>query len=277
MNQLNSSQLREVTGQPDSESHHAEAVENYPTDKAGDAGAFRSKPAHGFSGGKNVGDVERALSIGAGLGMTMAGLARGKLRGLALSALGAALVWRGYTGRCQCYAALGINTAKRNPATGVPAGQGYKLEKQIKINRSPEALFKFWRQLENLPQVMRHLKEVRQIDKQRSHWIAEGPIGKDVEWDAEIINERENEMIAWRSLPDGDIDTAGSVHFEPLEHGQGTEMSVALKYNPPAGKVGAQIASLLGAGLEKKLDEDLSRFKKRMEAGEEAAYSGRQW
>ena len=83
---------------------------------------------------------------------------------------------------------------------------------------------------------------------QQSHWIAEGAFGKDVEWDAEIINERENQMVAWRSLPGGDIETAGSVHFAPLAHNRGTEVTVSMKYNPPAGRIGAHIASLLGEG-----------------------------
>jgi uncharacterized membrane protein len=193
------------------------------------------------------------------------------LKGLALSAAGAGLLWRGITGRCQCYAALGINTAEHNPATAIPAKQGYKLERTITVNRPASELYRFWRRLENLPHVMRHLKDVESIDSQRSHWKAEGALGKDVEWDAEILNERENEMIAWRSLPGGDVDTAGSIHFRPLSHNGGTEVTLSMKYNPPAGKVGAQLATLFGEGLEKKLDEDLRRFKQVMETGMAAA------
>src|SRR5438552_12278155 len=106
---------------------------------------------------------------------------------------------------------------------------------------------------------MRHLKNVQTLDNQRSHWVAEGALGKDVEWDAEIINERENEMLAWRSLPGGDIDTAGSVHFKPLGHDRGTQVTISMKYNPPAGRLGEALAELLGDGLEEKLDEDLRR------------------
>jgi uncharacterized membrane protein len=232
---------------------------------------FRSGAARGPIAEPNVGDSERVLSVAAGLGLGLLGLARGRLSGLAMTATGAALVWRGYTGRCQCYQALGINTAKRKPATAVPAQQGCKLERTIIVDKSPADLYQFWRKLENLPRVMRHLKSVETCDNQRSHWVATGALGKDVEWDAEIINERENEMIAWRSLPGGDVETAGSVHFKPLASGSGTEVAVSMKYNPPAGKVGARIVSLLGAGLEDKLDEDLNTFKQVMETGMPAA------
>jgi uncharacterized membrane protein len=169
------------------------------------------------------------------------------------------------------YAALGLNTAEHNPATAVPAQQGYKLEKTITVNKPPAELYRFWRRLENLPQVMRHLKNVETIDEQHSHWKAEGAFGADVEWDAEILNERENEMIAWRSLPGGDVDTAGSIHFKPLSHNGGTEVTLSMKYNPPAGKLGARVAALFGEGLEAKLDEDLRRFKQVMETGMAAA------
>jgi uncharacterized membrane protein len=152
----------------------------------------------------------------------------------------------------------------------VPAHQGLKIERTVVVQRSPEELYKFWRRLENLPQVMQHLKYVETIDHEHSHWKAEGAFGSDVEWDAEILNERENEMIAWRSLPGGDVDTAGSVHLRPLGN-EGTEVTLSMKYNPPAGKIGARVASLFGEGLEEKLDEDLCRFKEVMETGMPAA------
>jgi uncharacterized membrane protein len=212
-----------------------------------------------------VGDGERILSIAAGAGLAAYAFARSRWDSLIAGAIGAGLLWRGYTGRCQCYAALGIDTSEHNPATAVPAQRGVKIEKTIKINRPPEELYRFWRNLENLPQVMGHLKRVEPIDSQRSHWVANGPFGKEVEWDAEIINERLDDLIAWRSLDGGHIDTAGSVRFNRTADG-GTAFTLSMKYNPPAGKIGAHIANLLGDGLEHKLDEDLRRFKSTMES-----------
>jgi uncharacterized membrane protein len=227
---------------------------------------YRSSPTGACCSEKNVGDTERIFSLAFGVGLGLAGLSQGRAKGLGLIALGAGLIWRGFAGHCGCYTALGINNAKRKPATSVPARQGIKVEKTIVIERPAAELYRFWRRLENLPRVMRHLKRVRSIDSQHSRWVAEGALGKDLEWDAEIINEREDEMLAWASIPGGDVETAGSVHFRP-QGDERTDLTVSLKYNPPAGKIGAHIATLLGSGLEGKLDEDLNAFKQVMETG----------
>ena len=219
---------------------------------------------------QNVGDLERWASIGAGTALLLSGITLGKGKGLLMSVLGGALMYRGVTGHCYLFEALGIDSAEHNDATAIPAGQGVKFEKTIVVHRSPEDLFRFWRHPENLPTVMKHVKEVRADGDRRSHWTAEGIGGQTVEWDAEIFNERENELIAWRSLPGGAVDTAGSVHFKAFPEGNGTAVTVSIKYNPPGGKLGASLASMLGAGVEQKIAEDLHRFKRTMEAGDAA-------
>jgi len=216
--------------------------------------------------GTNVGHQERLLSSLAGACLTAYGLSSGRRGALLLAGLGGALLHRGITGRCYVYGALGVNTARRHPATVIPAQQGYKVEKTVVVNRPAAELYGFWRELENLPKVMKHLKSVEVIDRDRSHWVAEGAVGKNVEWDAEIFNDVENELIAWRSIPGGDVDTAGSVRFQPVGQNRGTAVTVSMKYDPPAGKVGAWLATLTGSGLEKKLAEDLRQFKQLMEA-----------
>jgi uncharacterized membrane protein len=115
---------------------------------------------------------------------------------------------------------------------------------------------------------MNHLESVRVCDEKRSHWVAKGPLGVRVEWDAEIITERPNELIGWRSLPGSEVDTAGSVHFTPAPGGRGTEVRVVLKYDPPGGKVGATLAKLFGRSGSQEIQEDLRHFKEIMEAGE---------
>ena len=113
---------------------------------------------------------------------------------------------------------------------------------------------------------MRNLESVK-VDGDRSHWVARGPLGHSVEWDAEIVNRRENELIAWRSLEGSQVDTAGSVHFVPLGGDRGTEVRVVLKYDPPGGRIGSAVAWLFGASPERQIREDLRRFKQVMETG----------
>jgi uncharacterized membrane protein len=199
---------------------------------------------------------------------SIARLLRGKTSGLLMALLGGDLLHRGVTGHCYLYGALGIDTTTHKPTTAVPAQQGYKFETRLAIQRPPEDLFRFWRKLENQPTIMEHLVSVTPAEAGRSRWVAKGPWGSVLEWDAEIYRERENELIAWRSLVGSQVDTAGSVHFERLPDGQGTMLRLSLKYNPPAGKVGASLASFFGQGLENELQQDLGRFKQIMEAGE---------
>jgi uncharacterized membrane protein len=153
----------------------------------------------------------------------------------------------------------------------VARGEGIKVEHTITVNRPREEVYHFWRQLENLPRFMDHLESVTVLDEDRSHWVAKAPAGTKVEWDASIQDEIENELIAWRSLPGSDIDNAGSVHFLPA--GEGTEVRVVLSYDPPAGRVGAAVAKLLGEEPEQQVEQDLRRFKQVMEAVETPARS----
>jgi len=218
---------------------------------------------------KNVGDVERFASVVGGALMVLSALQRRPLEGLLLGGFGAALIYRGISGHCECYKALGISTAnEEGRVTSVPAQYGFKYEKSLVINRSANDLFDYWRDLENLPGIMPHLTSVKETGGDRSHWVATGPIGVELEWAAEIYNEDPGRMIAWRSLPGGDVDTAGSVHFVEHGAGRGTEVRVSLKYNPPLGKVGANLAWLLGGGVEQEIDNDLRRFRQMMETGE---------
>jgi uncharacterized membrane protein len=148
------------------------------------------------------------------------------------------------------------------------------VETSIAIDKSPEELYRFWRNFGNLPLFMKNLESVTELDQTRSHWVAKGPAGTRVEWDAEIYNEKENELIAWRSLEDADIVNAGSVRFQPGPRDHGTFVRVTLNYNPPAGKVGATVAQLLGADPAQLIKEDLRRLKQIMEAGEIATTEG---
>ena len=146
--------------------------------------------------------------------------------------------------------------------------------KTIIIERSPEDLYGFWRNMENLPRIMRHVQEVRVLDDRRSHWVVRTPTGATAEWDAEITEDEPNRRLAWRSLPGAQVDNAGEVRFEPAPGGRGTLVTAEIQYRPPAGAVGATIARLLGSSPERLAGEDLRVFKQLMETGEIATTEG---
>ena len=122
--------------------------------------AFGCDARHRKRRPQNISQNERTFSTLGGAALLWLGIARGRLSGVAMSLGGAALLYRGWTGHCHTYSALGIDTSPRNPATTVPAQQGAKVEKTIAVNRPREELYTFWRKLENLPQVMQHLERV---------------------------------------------------------------------------------------------------------------------
>ncbi|HEX2219131.1 MAG TPA: SRPBCC family protein [Gemmatimonadales bacterium] len=146
--------------------------------------------------------------------------------------------------------------------------RGIRVRKAITINRSPEEIYRFWRNFENLPVFMSHLESVRQLDDRRSYWKARAPLGATVEWTAELVEDRPNELIAWRSVEDADVTNSGRVRFTPAPRGRGTEVQVELSYEPPAGVIGATIAKLFGEEPSQQVDGDLRRFKQVMEVGE---------
>jgi uncharacterized membrane protein len=224
---------------------------------------------------QNVGLTERVVSLIGGGVIGAYGLQQRSLPGVLLAAAGGALLYRGITGHCHCYGALGISTSRNeDSATAVPAQMGFKVEQSLIIDRPAQDLYDRWHQLSTLPRIMRHLDSVTEMADGRSHWVAKGPLGIKAEWNAERINDDRPRLIAWRSLPDSAVDTAGSVHFVEQTNGRGTRLTVSLKYNPPGGQVGASLAWLFGGGIEQEIADDLRRFKQLMETGEIATTEG---
>jgi len=245
--------------------------------QAGVTSGQEENSAGGSSSSVNVGQTERWVSALAGGALAIYGLTRRTWGGVVLALVGGTLIHRGSTGHCYMYDAIGVNTAGNendNPLVSVPANRGIKVEKSVTINKSPAELYSFWRNFENLPRFMNHLESVKTTGEGRSHWVAKAPAGKTVEWDAEIYNEKENELIAWRSLEGADVDNAGSVRFEPEAGGRGTVVKVTLKYDPPGGALGAAIAKLFGEEPSQQIEEDLNRFKQVMETGQTPTTEG---
>jgi len=149
-----------------------------------------------------------------------------------------------------------------------------RVVKAITINKPVEQVYAFWQQLENLPRFMRYLDSVEQLSDGRSRWRARGPGGVTVEWDAETIATRENELIAWRSLPGSRVHTSGTVQFRPAPGARGTEVHVEMDFRPPAGALGHTVAWLTGREPSQQLHEDLRRLKQLLETGEIAVSEG---
>lgn len=115
---------------------------------------------------------------------------------------------------------------------------------------------------------MKHLESVQVLSDQRSRWIATAPMNNTVEWEAEITDDRPDELIAWRSLEGADVENNGSVRFERATGGRGTIVRVEIDYNPPGGIIGAAVAKLFGEEPGQQVQSDLRRFKQLMETGE---------
>jgi uncharacterized membrane protein len=141
-------------------------------------------------------------------------------------------------------------------------------ESSFTVNVSPEEAYRFWMNLENLPRVMSHLQSVAKLDDRRSEWIARGPMQMRIKWTAEIVEQRENEWIIWRSEPNVAFQNSGSVHFRPAPGNRGTEVTVSLQYSVPAGPVGKAFAMLFGKDPSQAIYEDLRHFKQLIETGE---------
>ena len=142
------------------------------------------------------------------------------------------------------------------------------IEANVTVGRPAQELYSYWRQLENLPRFMRHLDSVRDVGNGRSHWIAKTPVGSRIEWDAEIVDEREGQHISWRSVAGSQVHNAGSVLFEPAPGNRGTTVRVSFDLAPPGGTAGRLAAKALGPITKQQVHEDLRRFKSLMEAGE---------
>ena len=173
--------------------------------------------------------------------------------------------------------ALDVACAQRLGATAsraASASSAGRIAKAVTINKPIEQVYAFWHQFENLPRFMRYVESVERLPDGRSRWRAQGPGGMKVEWEAETIAERENELIAWRSLPGSRIHTSGTVQFQPAPGARGTEVHVEMDFRPPAGAIGRTVAWMSGRDPSQQLTEDLRRLKQLLETGEIAVSEG---
>ena len=182
----------------------------------------------------------------------------------ALAGLGAAVM------AARRRSALRLIPKRRPDMPTLAGGRGLRVERTVTIMRSADDLYRCWRDLSRLPELMPFLESVTPIDQSRSRWTARGPLDLPVTWEAEIVADEPGRLLAWRSTPDADVDNAGSVRFTPAPHDRGTEVKVLMSYAPPAGKAADVVATLFGRGGDREVRESLRRFKQRMETDEVA-------
>ncbi len=225
-----------------------------------------SSPQQEDASQSTMADAERWGSLLTGGAMVLLGLRQRSLRGALMALAGGSLVYHGAKGE------KGIADMVGEAAN---QDQSIRLEKTVTIlTKSPEELYRFWRNLENLPTFMKHLRSVTVLSLHRSHWVANAPLGNTVEWDAEIVTEQENHLLGWASVEGAQIENSGFVRFQPATGGRGTEVKVVMEYSPPAGVVGATLAKLFGEEPEQQVGDELRRFKMLMETGEIATTEG---
>lgn len=212
----------------------------------------------------NVGENERKASLVGGAALALSGLRsltkKHYVPGIAMMAAGGLFLYRGKTGHCGAYEAMGVDTAHSEG--------GVHIEKLLTINRPRQQVYDFWHQLENLPRFMQHLESVQMTGEKTSHWKARAA-GLTVEWDAETTADEPGRLIGWRSTGETTLPNQGSVEFTDAPGDRGTEVKVSIDYNPP-GAAGKAAAKLLRSINAQQLEEDLKRLKQLLETGEVA-------
>ena len=204
----------------------------------------------GAQGTNTLQKIQRWAPMLGGATLAVLGLSRRSKSGLAVAAAG------------------GLVAYIANNATANALIDQLVSSSSIVINASPDALYNFWSDFENFPLFMRHLESVEKRDNGHSHWVALGPMGTHIEWDAEITNQSKGQSISWRSLPGSDLELEGTVSFTPLSHERGTMISAEVRYRPGAKQAGVQFAKLLGKDPSFLMKQDLRRLKALIETGE---------
>jgi uncharacterized membrane protein len=194
--------------------------------------------------------AERALAGACGAGLATWGYLRGGLRGYALCAIGTGMLAR---------AAANQDLAKLVKGEGVP------VEKTIRIGAPVQEVFAYWRNLENFPLWMSHVREVRYLGGDRFHWVVDGPAGVPIEWDSELLNVIDDREMTWRSVEGSEVQHTGRVRFEP--DGEGTRVHVQLRYAPVGGVIGHLVARAFGVDPKSEMDDDLQRLRSLIETG----------
>lgn len=207
-------------------------------------------------GDGHVNHAQRWVAVvGDGI-LAVYGLKQKSISGIALAAAGGYLVYAGAT-----------STSPFSDGFDAVAGP-LEVKRTITINRTAAELCAFWHNYENLPRFMLNIESVTKIGERHTHWVTKPVMGIQYEWDGELTQDTENQLIAWRSVSDAKFENSGSVSFTPATGGRGSEVTLELSYKPPMGRLGTSVATLIGQDQEQQIHETLLHFKQLMEAGD---------
>ncbi len=210
---------------------------------------------------QNVSNFERGLSIGIGALLIYSAVSRFRktpVRSILRAAVGAGLALRGASGNCPIYGQLHVDGTRT---------EAVNFSTTLKVNKPRMEVYSAWRNLGTLPRFMKHLKNVTEISKTKSHWEVKIPEGSlvSISWDAEIVKDEPGSLLAWKSTDDSKIYNAGKIEFRDALGGLGTEIRVTIIYHPPAGNLGVGAAKLFNPMFKKLIRNDVNGFKQYIE------------
>ena len=211
----------------------------------------------------NLGAVQRSASAAAGAALVVVGLRRRTPAGMALAALGGDLLYRSATGYCHLLGALGIDTSGR--------ADRIEIQRSITVQLARGDVYARWRDPATQPLVWGHFARVTNATENAAHWRLDAPLGRTLEWDTRVVEEREGELIRWTSLERADLPNDGSVEFRDAPGDWGTEITLRVRFDPPAGVLGDAVARLIDEPPKLVLEKALRRFKQLAESGEIAS------
>ena len=207
----------------------------------------RTRSGDAEPGSSRAIETQRWSALLAGSALAIYGITRRSALGAALATGGGAIALLGSTHKTRSHSASAWTS--------------------FLINCSPQEAYEFWRDLENLPRFMNRLHSVTVLDNRHSRWVAIGPMGREIRWNAEITDERENEYIAWRSLPGSEVEVDGRVEFREAPANRGTLISARMQFRAVVGKSSA-LANSLNKAASFAMRQDLRRLAALMETGE---------
>jgi len=247
------------------------SASDYGTDPQSNARSQAGRTRRG-AGGINLTRFDRWAYVAGGLGLVALGLRRGLLGKVALGGTGAWLLQQAYSGRNPMFQALGIRVNQRPEDHA--ARETIVVEESISINKPREEVYRFWRDVTNLPRFMRNIEWVNAAGDKHSRWCGHSPIGGTFEWDSEITRDEPGRELRWRGTVEGRLLHFGRVRFEDAYGDRGTQVRVRFEYVPVGGSIGTAITRAMGREPQPEMKEDLRRLKQCLETGELSTTEG---